>query len=258
VFVELLATTPTTAYILGAPNNTVTPVLYSLHAVHVATGRVAWSQSDGSRQITPGMRLVVAGQALICSDPLHNVTVRSAATGVVSWNVNLGKSNNGADPAPYLAASPRLGIAITARIGLTGRDLVNGTRKWLIPALAVDNAFDQPVMSPDGAICYAVVDSNPGAVLAVDARTGYKKWDTSQYFTGQNPPALAGGLLFISAQAGGQAGMYAFAAATGENLWSFQDATAAGGNEWMLAGVPSSSAIVAMHDSAVLALPAIS
>jgi outer membrane protein assembly factor BamB len=198
---------------------------------------------------------MVAGSTLLCTDSLYNVTARNPATGGVQWNVNVGRLKGFVDPQPFLAASP--GLAITAREDLTGRDLATGARKWLVPAIAARNFFTQPVMSADGTTCYVVVQSNPGAVIAIDAANGDKRWDIGYDSPGNNPPALAGGLLFTSIAPGGTTGMYAFDGASGKNLWSFTDATATG-NEWMLAGVPSSGTVVALHDSALLALPAVS
>jgi outer membrane protein assembly factor BamB len=255
-FLNLLAATSATAYIFGVADNTASNDTYVLWAIDLPTGNVRWHQSDGNKGINIGTTLTVAGGKLLCTDALYNVTARNPATGAVQWNVNVGRLKDSVDPQPFLAASPGLGIAIAARQELTGRDLATGATKWLVPAIAARDFFTKPVMSADGTTCYVVVQSNPGAVLAIDAANGDKKWDAGYDFPGNNPPALADGLLFASIAPGGTTGMYAFDGASGKNLWSFTDATATG-NEWMLAAVPSSGTVVALHDSALLALPAV-
>jgi outer membrane protein assembly factor BamB len=260
LFLSLLAATPTTAYILGSTSQNASNTPYALFAYHLPSGKQLWSQSDGNQQINASLAAVAKGADLITADTLHHVTRRSTVTGAPIWNVNLGVPGPRqlAEPNPaLLAVSARPDVAISARSTLIGWGLPTAAKRWEISGPDSRDSFGPPLVSADGTTIYTVVTGPPGSLLAIDARTGIKRWDVDFTDGANHRPALAGGMCFFSFfTTSGQTGLYAIDTGTGAKRWTFTDASASN-NEWRLVGAPAAGMLVARHDNALLALQAI-
>jgi outer membrane protein assembly factor BamB len=154
-----------------------------------------------------------------------------------------------------LAASARLGLAIAARSALAAWDLSTANSRWAIPAASGGAAgFGPPAVSADGTICSAVRNGESPPHWR-STRAGDTKWRDSFNDASCNRPVLVGGLLLITSF-DGITGFYAMDAATGDLRWSSLD-TSSSRDEWLLAAAPQAARVLALHDSTLLAVPAI-
>ncbi len=164
-------------------------------------------------QDSPGtiQTAAVAADGVVVARRDDVVQGRRLEDGKLLWEVPGGDPGFGAVPA---VGGETVYVA-NAGEGLSAVDLHTGRPRWSTP-IPTQVAAGTPLPLPDGDVVYG-----GGGLARYDGRTGLPEWQEPDAHTFA-PPARAGGSVFavgLSPTSGG-ATLTAYAAATGQQLWS--------------------------------------
>ena len=171
-----------------------------VRAVEAADGSVRWTGARRVDDVAPaagdGTVVVAAGTELVglASD-----------SGANRWTASLDRSAVGLGVGD--------GRVVTAtEDGITAFALADGTEQW---HHSVDDTVSTAPVVDDGTVAVGLAS---GAVLALDAGSGEKRWQQAFGETTEHAPAVAGGRVY----AAGEASVVAFDAADGTERWTVE------------------------------------
>lgn len=222
----------------------------ALYALEANSGRELWRaliKAPALGQHAEAGPLVVQGDTIYFTSQIHDydqyygsatLYAIDRASGKEKWRADLPtQSEGGVAAGPYMAIAADGTVFVSyaveyeccTPVGFTvALDPATGKQKWqasLSGGLITSGGTLFVTTSPD-----TTSGQSRSYVTALDTQTGQVKWRHDFADTVRNPAALAGGLLYVS----GDAGVHAIDAATGKEAWS----TTFGTKEWRVAESP--------------------
>ena len=169
--------------------------------------QLKWSFKTGGDVSPP---VVVNGVVYIGSGDDY-VYALKAGSGVLLWKY---RAQNGIFSS--LAVAEGMVYVVAYDDDLYALDAATGTKVWSFPTglryLGVD-----PVVA-NGTVYVSSWNGSRGAINALDARTGAKRWSYGGHNAGFHAPAVAEGVVYTGSSDGN---VYALDARNGAKLWSY-------------------------------------
>ena len=210
-----------TVYIGGGDDRT-------LHAIDAATGERRWTYRAGDGRLTYATPAVVDGSVLITTGwgPDDGGFVHSidTATGEKQWVTDVGAQS-------FFGPAVSAGIAVAASVDekrLTGLDVATGEVRWTYERPGADTFIGSPSIA--GGSVYAVTtgDNGDGVVLALDAATGERRWETDHGDGQGNTPVVFGDAVIAGTHSSGL--LAAYDRTSGKRLWRVSAGSAVTGS----------------------------
>lgn len=205
----------------------------NLYALNATTGDIVWNTSTGR---APAGCPAISGDILYvgtyCEElsGYHNATLfaLNATTGAGIWNRTIRTEFNGGSLSSPAVAN---GTVFIGGNFLYALDALTGEEQWSTNGTSVSHDVrSSPVVNNSTVFSASHSSFN---ITALDTETGNVRWSYKAAGSVDQSPAVANGILYISAENwsnGNKDDLFAFDARTGAKVWNFTTGYSYGGS----------------------------